>query len=156
MKKWIGVLGILLVLASLALIRIPEEGESGIIYSGMLVTERVLSYPVMVEIEDEYNGSIGVALENYELDFGLLSKGMVARKEIVLNSGENPVRVRVFSDGNISRLMEFDKTDFLLEEDPQKVTVKISADSAGYYSGNIHISSIIYNYRWLDWLNSVF
>jgi hypothetical protein len=152
MEKWLGVLGLIIIAAAMLLIRFPSENDQGISYSGLLVSEDVRTYPVMVKVVPQDNGTIGVALQDYEMDFGILSQGMVARKTIRLDSGSEPVKVRVWPEGNISGIVNFSPSNFVLEG-PREVEIAVTAKELGYYSGNIHISSAGSNYKWLRWVN---
>jgi hypothetical protein len=154
MRRWIGLAGILIILVAAALIRFPEEISGGIVYTGLVATERVSSYPVYAKVVGPENDTIGIALQDYELDFGVLPQGVVARRTIDLGNDGSPVKVGLWSEGNISGILSFSKQDFILDG-PESVEIIINATEQGSFSGTMFVSSRIYNYRWLDWLNPV-
>ncbi len=153
MNRWVGVLGLILIAAGIFLIRFPGQDEQGLVYTGLLVSERVVEYPIMVEIVPPDNNSMGIVLHYDELDFGILSRGMTARKNITMEGPGSPVKVRVWSEGNISSMVSFSKHDFTLEG-PDSLEVVVNASEAGSYGGTVYISSRSTNYRWLRWMDS--
>ena len=150
----LGVIGIVLILAAAFFIRLPDAGEQGIMYTGLLITERVVEYPITVQIIEPGSEEIGVALEYDELDFGILQQGMVARKEINLGSNDMPVKVSIWATGDIKGMVSFSSTEVYLDG-PDSVEVRIDASETGNFSGNVMFSSRVYNYRWLDWANPI-
>ena len=152
MRKWVGLIGILLVLAGALLIRFPSEQDESVVYTGLLTSESVKEYPVYAKVVPMDSGEIGVALQDYELDFGVLSQGMRARKTMNLNS-EQPVKVSMWAEGNISSMVEFSRSGFVLEGN-EPVEVSINASDTGSYSGTIYISSRSLNQEWMGWFVS--
>jgi hypothetical protein len=150
MGRLLGLAGIVLIFVGLSLIRFPVEGDEGIAYSGLFVSERTAEYPIYVEVVPIEEGEIGVSLEDQELDFGVLSQGMVARKTIKLESA-SPVRVMVWAEGNISDMVGFSSSDFVMDGSGE-VEVSLEASGLGNYSGMVYISSRVPNYSWLGGL----
>jgi hypothetical protein len=148
MGKWLGVFGIVLILIGALLIRFPVDDGEGVVYTGLFVSQNIVEYPVLVEVVPSSERNIGVSLEDYELDFGVLAKGLVAHKSINLES-EKPVRVRIWADGNISGMVDISKPDFVLDG-PDSVEISLNATDTGSYSGSIIISTSILNYPWLE------
>ena len=147
MNRWMGLLGVVVMIAAALLIRIPQENEQGVDYTGLLTSENVRAYHVMVRVVPPDNTTIGVALQDYELDFGILPQGTTARKSISLDS-DVPVRVRLWSDGNVSGILKFSNPDFVLEG-TGSVELIMSAPDQGYYEGNVYISSRSPRLSWL-------
>jgi hypothetical protein len=151
MNKPAGALGIVLILAAVILIRIPSQSDSGMTFTGLLITENVADYEIMAQFVPAEEGEIGIALQEYELDYGTLSQGMNAKKTIRLESSSVPVKIRAWIDGDISGYADISKNDFVLNS-PDVMEVGIRAGNVGNYSGTLHISSRGFNYHWLRWM----
>ncbi len=151
MKAWLGVAGIILVAAAVLLIRIPTETDSGMRYTGLLVSERVMEYPISVSVVSGGERDIGVALQDSELDFGRLVMGMVARKSMSLQGDGSLVSVRLWPEGNISPMVSFSHDSILLKED-QEVEVIVNATKQGSFSGRVMISVSRPSAGWLGGL----
>jgi len=115
------------------------------------VSESVVTYPVMVEVVPYNNSTIGVALQDYELDFGILSQGMTARKTITLEDSGAPVKVRAWAEGEIADMVRLSRGEFLLEG-PDSIEVSLEASGLGNHTGGLCISSRSPNYAWLRWI----
>ncbi len=151
MKVWLGIAGLVFLFAAAFLIRIPVETEGGIQHTGLLVIEDIREYPASVEVVATTNSDIGVALEEGELDFGILSEGMKAHKTIQLSSS-SPVRIRAWAEGNISDIISFESQSFILDG-PGSLEMTVDAAEQGSYSGTILLSSSGFRSAWLSWLN---
>jgi hypothetical protein len=82
----------------------------------------------------------------------MLPQGTTARKSVSLES-EVPVRVRLWSDGNVSGILGFSSPDFVLEG-PGSVELIMNAREQGHYEGNVYISSKSPRLSWLRGLVS--
>jgi hypothetical protein len=151
MRKWFGVLGLLIILAAAFLIRLPVRSGNLTEFTGLLVSENVVEYPIIVEVVPYSNMTIGVALQNYELDFGILSQGMKARKTINLESPNVPVKVRAWADGDIAGMVGLSRSDFVLDG-PGSIEVSVEAADLGNHTGRLFISARNPNYRWMGWI----
>jgi hypothetical protein len=149
--KWLGVLGLLIILAATFLIRFPAEEGQATKFTGLLISESVVGYPVMVEVVPPENRSIGVALQSHELDFGILSQGMKARKNISLEGPGVPVKVRAWADGEIAGMISLSRGEFLLEG-PCSIEVSLEASELGNHTGTLYISTRSPNYGWMRWI----
>ncbi len=149
MNRWFGVLGLVIILAAAFLIRFPGQ-ERGL-FTGLLVSESVTEYPLIVEVVPYQDRSIGIALQDNELDFGVLSQGMTARKTIKLESPGVPVRIRAWAEGGIAGMVELSRTEFLLNG-PGSIEVSLKASDVGNYTGTLCISSGSAKYGWLGWI----
>lgn len=149
MRLWLVVLALVMVAAVAILAGLPGEGGSG--FTGMMVSERVLEYSMRVEVLPEENMTMGIALQDYELDFGILSRGMTARKRIDIRDPGIPVKVRVWVIGDIAGMAELSREEFLLEG-PGSLEVRLRASEPGNSTGRLFISVRNANHRWMGWI----
>lgn len=151
MNRWFGVLGLVIILLAAFIIRFPGQEGDATTFTGLFVSESIARYPVMVEVVPYDEAAIGIALDDYELDFGILSQGMVARKTVNLDNHGVPVRVRAWVEGNISGMAGLSRDDFILKS-PGSIEVRLEASEPGNYTGTLFISTSRPNYRWMGWV----
>jgi hypothetical protein len=151
--KWYGLLGVVLIIAAAFLIRIPHKDGQAAEFTGLFLSERVVEYPIMVEVVPYDNNTIGVALQDYELDFGILSQGMKARRELQLDSRGAQVKVNAWAEGDIADLVTISKNGFILNG-KDSLEVGVEATEVGNHSGTLFLSSRAVNYKWMGWLTA--
>lgn len=110
-----------------------------------LFTYKIIRYPTQVEVLSKGEKLIGMEADPWNLNFGVLPKGMNGKRFIDLaNPGKNTLKVKIIVRGNISRLVSFDKDEIqLYPGEKLKVTALLNTSLAvpGNYSGEIDIIS---------------
>jgi len=93
--------------------------------SGLFFTYEATRYPSNVNITEPIEGNItiGVVVDPWNLNFGMIPTGGNFGKRILIltNQQEKNVRVSLKAYGNIKPMVEFEKNDFLSLELREKL-----------------------------------
>ena len=94
-----------------------ETTGNSVSSSGFFASESVVSYRMncsVVETESE-EMQIGIAVQTYEMDFGVLPVGTGATKYINLTNNEPmPVKISLSVDGSIEPFVEINENNYIL------------------------------------------
>lgn len=104
-------------------------------------------YPSFVEIAKKQEGGnilIGLAVDPWNLNFGIVQIGNVGRRFIELfNNQDDDVKVMLETYGNISSMVKFDKNNFILSKSTNStVTIELQSTEKtmpGNYTGKIDV-----------------
>lgn len=115
-------------------------------YSNIFFNYKMIRYPTEVEIApaEEENVNLGFVTDPWNLKFGGVSgNGSYVKRYInVKNSKEEYAKIKLKAYGNIAPLVNFSKSDFVLNENESTaIEVTLYTDSAEYgnYSGEIDV-----------------
>lgn len=147
-----GVLVILALLVFAVTYQKPLSSENGSVeLTGLMVAQKVTRYPMMAEVIEPDNTSLGLAAEE-KFNFGRSPQGSTVKKVFVINSGEEgPVKVRMRPEGDIAPFISFSRNNFLLEGSGD-VEVAFHAEETGSFDGTLEVAVVKPN-NWLSrWL----
>jgi len=122
--------------------------------SGLFFTYEATRYPSNVNITEPIEGNItiGVVVDPWNLNFGMIPTGGNFGKRILIltNQQEKDVRVSLKAYGNIKPMVEFEKNDFILGKS-KNTTIDIILRTTGKteigdYTGEIDVSIKIPKY----------
>ena len=110
-------------------------------YSGLLFSERVTRYPMIAEVTEAENRTLGIAVEEF-LNFGRVPSGSEVKKTInMYNDESDGVKIKISSEGDISPHVTFSKNNFILR-DESGVEIKFYSKETGNYSGILSVSAV--------------
>ncbi len=130
----------------------PVSSSDGTVeMTGLFIGQRVTRYPMMAEVIEYDNTSLGMAIDE-KFNFGRSPTGSTVRKILVLNNEEPaPVKVKITSEGNISPFIEVSRNDFLLDGSAE-IEVAFHASDVGSFDGTLNVEIVKPN-NWLSgWL----
>ena len=126
------------------------EEDGSVTVSGFLVVEKIKEYPLRAMVT-EPDRKIGIALEEYKLDYGYVPMYSNVTKYINVWNQGSPSKIHLEVIGNISEFIEFSDNDFVLK-DGKEVSVLLYAVKTGNFSGILRVSAKKPRSRWLDWI----
>lgn len=120
----------------------------------ILLVYNIIKYPTKVEIVDKNNLNIGISLDEQIIDFGRMSEGMSGKKYInIINDKDYIYKIHLASFGNISKMITFEKNNFLIESNKTlNISISLNASSPGNYTGEIDIFLKRFKYPIFNWL----
>lgn len=164
MKAIFGLALVLLVLIMIAYASIGPTEPANYVnnktysnFSNLIYSYEILRYPSSVEIVDfdklKENMTLGFATDSWNINFGSIPGNgtFVERKVEFSNKKDSPTKVDLKSYGNITPLIHFSQSSFILEPG-EKVSVGIYLFSNntdfGNYSGEVDVivKKAIYNF----------
>jgi len=123
-----------------------SEDKAILNYSSLLFDYKIIRYPTSVEIisSEEENINLGFVTDPWNLKFGTVpgNGSSVNRYINVKNLRESYSKIRLKAYGNITPLVNFSRSDFVLNENESiAIEVTLYTDSAefGNYSGEIDV-----------------
>lgn len=126
----------------------------------LFFTYEITKYPSYVEIvqyRPESDILIGVSVDPWDLNFGILSNVTRGRKYLILSNleGEN-AKISLKSYGNISSMITFEKNDFIIHKNENMtITVFIKpldTTKPGNYTGEVDVIAKIPKYDFMYYL----
>ena len=151
MKTKLIVSAVILILVFIFLHRTYGRGPDGsLVMTGFFVSEKTMEYPVSVRVTEQA-GNIGLALEEHELDYGIVPQGSLVTKYISINNRGGPAKIRMAVIGNISGFVSFDRNNFILEGS-QNISIILDAQEPGNFSGVLKVSAAKPRHGWLNWM----
>lgn len=133
------------------LVQLAQE-KSFEVDDGFFYRTEITRLPAHLEIT-ENESRIGLSVEPYMLEFGILPKNITATKQIdIANKKDGPVKVKFRVYGNISPFIEISK-DFILDSQANtSVMVKAKGEDVGAYTGEVRMIVKRPKNGWAEWL----
>jgi hypothetical protein len=89
----------------------------------------------------ENESKIGVSIDPFNLNYGILPLGSNNTKMLVINNYEKgPVKVSLYVSGNISPFITFSENNFILDKTSKEVWIKMAGASEGNFTGTLYAS----------------
>ncbi len=104
--------------------------------------EFVIRYPENVSIVETAPGKapLGISTDTDKLNFGILPLNFSERKRInIRNPMRRSVEVKMYSFGNINRLIKYPKKIIVKPGEERYVTIKLNATELGNFSGEFDV-----------------
>ena len=141
-KTAIGILVIFVLLIFAFTYKNPVSSSEGTVeYTGLFFSERVTRYPMVAEVTDSENNTLGIAVEEH-LNFGRIPSGSDVRKTLLLNNDDpNDVKIRMTSEGDISPYVFFNNNNFIFSES-EEIEITFKSDDGGNFTGILSVAAI--------------
>ncbi len=104
--------------------------------------EYVIRYPLNVSVVSFGNGKVplGISTDTDKLDFGILPLNFSERKKINIRNPTNKnVELRMYSFGNITKLLKYTKRIVVAPRQTKEITIKLNATEIGNYTGELDV-----------------
>ena len=144
---------VLLLISSILFIFLYEPRITGFVsnmtierFENFFFVYERMRYPARVQITEKGEAlNIGISVDPWNLDFGVLPKGVNNKRFINLANHKNKIyKVSLVSRGNISSMISFSENNFLLHEgEEEKVSVFLNSslsEKVGNYTGEVDVT----------------
>jgi len=140
---------------------IPRENRTFERKEGIFFNKEITIYPSNVEIVEylpnQSKLQIGVTIETWNINFGVLPEGVDGRRYLNLdNIEEGRYKILIKSAGNISSMINIDEDEFYLSPGEYRqvpVFLNTTGSKSGNYTGEIAVITIIPKYSFLERLS---
>jgi len=116
-----------------------QISENTMEYTGLFIGRRLTQYPMIAEVTEPGGNVYGIAAEE-KLNFGRIPAGNDIRKMLNLNNDDDPVKIRVFAEGDIAPFILVSNNNFILEGE-QEIEITFKSADTGNFSGILNVEA---------------